>query len=159
MSKPIGNCLLYKSFTSIRIHLKVFAQEDLIFLPFPLVSRSLWGQNGHLPAPRTSSMSTKPSNSFWQFKVSVTIRYRSCLRRGFLSNLLPYLWRTFMSIISISRCPPSPVHLSPYYHLRFEPFPFYSGSFAANDYLLSLIHFALNFDLSRNIAPLCLPLL
>ena len=88
MSKPIGNCLLYKSFTSIRIHLKVFAQEDLIFLPFPLVSRSLWGQNGHLPAPRTSSMSTKPSNSFWQFKVSVTIRYRSCLRRGFLSNLL-----------------------------------------------------------------------
>jgi hypothetical protein len=73
------NCFLSKSFISIRIYLKEFAQEDLIFLPFHLVFSSLLGQNGHLPVPRTSSMSTKPSNSFRQFKVSVTTMYGQLL--------------------------------------------------------------------------------
>ena len=38
------------------------------------------------------------------------------------------------------------VILSPRHHERFESFPFYRGSSVANDTLLSLIHFALNFD-------------
>ncbi len=38
------------------------------------------------------------------------------------------------------------VNLSPQHHERFESFPFYRGSSVANDTLLFLIHFALNFD-------------
>jgi hypothetical protein len=65
------------------------AQEDLRFLTFPLVSWSLCGQNEHLPVPRTSSRSTKPSTSFWQFKVSVTTMNGQLLSQGIfgLENL------------------------------------------------------------------------
>ncbi len=51
------------------------------------ISHSWCDQNRHLPIPWTSSTSTKPFNSFREIKVSVTFRYRSRLRRGFLSNL------------------------------------------------------------------------
>ena len=44
------------------------------------------------------------------------------------------------------------VNLIPYRHTRLESFPSSSGSFAANHYLLPLIHVALNFDFFQNIA-------
>jgi len=56
---------------------------------------TLWDQNRHPPIPRTSSISTKPFDSLREIKVSVTISYRSCLRRGFWSNLLLQFMENF----------------------------------------------------------------
>ena len=103
------------------IYLKAFAQEDLIFLPFHLVSSSLCGQNGHSPVSRTSSMSTTPSESFRQFKVSVTTKYGQLPSQGIPERSLTSLWKAF---IPISSCSSDPfVNFIPYRHARFEPFP------------------------------------
>src|SRR3989304_8271142 len=63
-----------------------------------LVSRSLCGQNGHSPVSRTSSMSTTPSGSFWQFKVSVTTKYGQLPSQGISERPLTSLWKAFIPI-------------------------------------------------------------
>jgi len=86
-----------------------------------LVSRYLCGQKGHSPVSRTSSMSTVPSESFRQFKVSVITKYGQLPSQGIPERSLTSLWKAF---IPISPCSLEPfVNFIPYRHLRFEPFP------------------------------------
>src|SRR4030042_2891154 len=91
-----------------------FSMDQLVFRP-------LCGQNGHSPVSRTSSMSTTPSESFRQFKVSVTTKYGQLPSQGISERSLTSLWKAF---IPISPCSSDPfVNFIPYRHARFESFP------------------------------------
>jgi len=121
---------------------------------------SLIGATKPTPAyPLDISTSTKPFNSFREIKVSVTIRYGSRLRRGFWVISHFNLWRTLMSIISISRCPSSPVHLSSYYHWDSNPFHFTA---AVSQRMITFCPTPTSpwtLIFSQNLTPLWLPLL
>ena len=86
--------------------------------PICLSSR---GQNGHSPVSRTSSISTTPSESFRQFKVSVTTKYGQLPSQGIPERSLTSLWKAF---IPVPPCSSDPfANFSPHHHLRFKSFP------------------------------------
>src|SRR4030065_2042904 len=94
---------------------------SLSFSMDQLVSRPLCGQNGHSPVSRTSSISTTPSESFRQFKVSVTTKYGQLPSQGIPERSLTSLWKAF---IPIPPCSSDPfVNFSPHRHLRLKSFP------------------------------------